>query len=133
MKNLRDIKNNFYAQFNNLAQNRATIPFVPLALPFDDFLIAKWQSEPLKKILRLQEMEEDDTLGFGYALGRAGLEWQYHDLLIITQFANEKVALAFEIYQLWFEQNKSPSEMEEILGRPYAEKWFILSKKIFYI
>jgi len=117
MKNLKFIKESFYREFELISQGQVMTQ--PFSLPFDDFLIAKWQSEPLKRIFRLQETEDDDFLKFGFALCKAGLSWDYDDLLVMTDAANKQVPLIFQLYRLWFEEQKSPLEMEELLTKYY--------------
>lgn len=83
--------------------------------PLDDEFLLSWRSEGLMKVMRLQEAEEDQTLQFDYAIGKSGIDYEFDDLLIVAINSNKKVEMIFEIYKLWFTENKLPEEIEEIL------------------
>jgi sulfite reductase alpha subunit-like flavoprotein len=87
----------------------------PHKSPLEDEFLISWRSEGLMKVMRLQEAESDETLQFDYAVGKSGIDYEYDDLLVVAMNSNEKVETIFEIYKLWFIENKSPAEMEEIM------------------
>jgi hypothetical protein len=124
MKRATSIRNNFKQRFQQIAerQNLKTTNEWHLHIPPDDLLLVKWKSEPLKKVMRLQEADEDEVLQFGYALGKSGLEFEYDDLLINTIDSHNKVTEIFSIYRLWFLENQSPQDMEKVLD-DYYEKF----------
>jgi len=116
MKRATSIRNSFKQR------NLKTTNEWHLHIPPDDLLLVKWKSEPLKKVMRLQEADEDEVLQFGYALGKSGLEFEYDDLLINTIDSHNKVNEIFSIYRLWFLENKSPQDLEKVLD-DYYEKF----------
>lgn len=124
MKQATSIRNSFKQRFQQIAerQNLKTTNEWHLHIPPDDLLLVKWKSEPLKKVMRLQEADEDEVLQFGYALGKSGLEFEYDDLLINTIDSHNKVNEIFSIYRLWFLENQSPQDMEKVLD-DYYEKF----------
>ncbi len=131
-KKPRYIRDDFSRRFEGQAQkeNLKISNLCPLPHPFslDDTFLARWQSESLMKVMRLQEAEEDEILQFGYAIGKSGIDYEYDDLVIIAMASDEKVETIFEIYKLWFIENKSPMEMENILENYYKQlnppKWY---------
>lgn len=96
-------------------------------------MLARWQSEDLMKVMRLQEMEAGEILQFDYVIGKSGLDYEYDDLLIEAMDTNEKAEVIFAIYKLWFIENKSPAEMESLLETYDKQlnppKWYLFLRR----
>jgi hypothetical protein len=138
-RNPKDIRDDFLRRFETLAQAAnlqiSNLCPWPHPLPLEDTLLARWQSEDLMKVMRLQEADADEILQFGYAIGKSGIDYEYDDLLIEAMDTNEKAEVIFEIYKLWFIENKSPAEMESLLA-PYDKqlnppKWYLFLRRWF--
>ncbi len=117
MLNMNFIRDNFNKKFKNISNKCNTKILNEWIIDLYDFdtQIIKWKSDKINKIMSLQEADEDETLEFGYAVGKAGLNFEYFDLFIQMKGTNHKVDIIFKLYKLWFIEDKSPEEMESIL------------------
>ena len=118
MSNLKYIRDNFLERFRKLADNEGISileEWFPPPFP-EDAVVANWISEPLKKVMRIQEDDDGGDDGFGGFVAQAGLDYEYDDLCLIAVCSHEKVREIFELYQLWFIKDISPKEMRKILA-----------------
>jgi len=124
MNKMEKIRNELKKRINILSENEK-IKMLPewFSPPFpSDSILTNWKDENAKRVMRLQEADEDEILEFGYAIGKSGLNYEYDDLLIYTINSNDKSEVIFNIYKMWFIENKSPKEMEKILEE-YEKKY----------
>lgn len=79
--------------------------------------LASWISEDLKKTMSVQEdiYDDDGSFQFGGFVSKTGLDYEYDDVCVTAVCSHEKVREIFALYQLWFLEDISPKEMDEIL------------------
>lgn len=137
MGRMEYIRNDFKRKIDKLAKERHISilnEFFPPPFPEDE-IVTNWVSEDLKKIMRVQEAYEEDEFEFDFFAGKAGENNAYDDLCIVAKSANEKAGLICDIYQLWFVENNSPSEiireLEDIEAETVLEAVQILCRNKF--
>jgi hypothetical protein len=118
-KNIKYIRDDFKRRFEELSKQEHLeisneCPW-PYNLSLEDNYIVRWLSENLARSMTMQETGENETLRFDYVIDKVGVDLEYDDLFVMTKNTNEKAETIFEIYKLWFVENKSPEEMGETL------------------
>lgn len=119
-KSQENIRNTFNQRFQERAIaeqiDKTNLCSWPYSFYHNDNFIARWLSEELLRVMRVDE-SDDDIFKIDYVVDKSGVDYEYGDLLIVTNQTDEKVELIFEIYKLWFVEQKSTEEMEQILDK----------------
>ena len=117
------IRNDFLKKFTKLAIEECTRLLdrrLPPLFP-EVVVVANWISEDLKKVMRIQETEDDEVFQFDGFVKKTGLDYEYDELCVVAVASNGKVRELFELYKLWFIEDISPEGMEGIL-ESYRER-----------
>lgn len=132
MSTMKDIRNDFKKKFYQLAEqeNIEVTNEWDLPIPEWNCILLKWKSEHLKKIISVQEEDEEDSdslFKFSYVVDitmvyseEQGYE-QYNSITILTKNSHQQVETIFDIYKLWFIDKKTPKEMEHLLEEYFTK------------
>ncbi len=117
------IRTEFKAKFSEIA-GAENLPLIEewFAPPWEeDNLVVSWISRPQKRVMRVQEADDGETLPFGYAIGKAGAQREYDDVFVQVVSANQKANEILQLYKSWFIELLSPQQMDTVL-QSYSDK-----------
>jgi hypothetical protein len=118
MLDMINIRKEFNEKFIKLAKNRnveilkewGKIPFP------EDTNLCSWINEPIKRGMRIQEAEEDETIVFdGFTYHGRGVNEDITELVLSIKNSPKFIAEIFNLYKLWFYSNISPKDMDNLL------------------